>query len=152
MKCAARNAAEHNNNSHTFQKLKKTLGKIELHRQMKDDFGIGASVNKRESYYAKTIQNSPPTTKSGLHVESRDAVVAVAKEFGFPISLDELVPCDFQTVFELSSEITQCLFRNLKIITKRIRSIQPQAVTSSSACTVTGSPILSRICTKKIIE
>ena len=138
--------------SHTFQKLKKTLGKIELHRQMKDDFGIGASVNKRESYYAKTIQNSPPTTKSGLHVESRDAVVAVAKEFGFPISLDELVPWDFQTVFELSSEITQCLFRNLKIITKRIRSIQPQAVTSSSACTVTGSPILSRICTKKIIE
>lgn len=93
---------------HTFEKLKRTLGKIELHRHMKKEFGVGVPVNKRISYYAQTIFCTQVTPNAALQVNSRDAVIARLKEFGLPIR--EIVPWDIESIFALSSDIVTCFW------------------------------------------
>lgn len=138
---------------HTFEKLKRTLGKIELHRHMKKEFGVGVPVNKRISYYAQTIFCSQVTPNAGLQVNSRDAVIALLKEFGLPISLREIVPWDIESIFALSSDIVTCVFANLRHIEMRINSDKENRTRSSTECKITcGRSILPRLCDNKIID
>ena len=139
--------------AHTFKKMNRTLGKIELHRQMKNTFGIGAHVNKRESYYAQTIFISDRPQRAALQVDPRDAVVALMKEFGFPVTLQEIVPWDFQTIIALSSDICSCFFTNLRMLQRRINSSDDGHRLSTTNYKLTcGRWILPRICDNKIFK
>ena len=138
---------------HTFEKLQKTMGKIELHRQMKRDFGLGVSVNKRASYYAQTVLLNGNPERRSIHVDSRDAVIALMKELGFPISLEELIPWDFESAFELSKDITSTFFTKLKLLDKQLRKTQAGHCTSSSVSKLTcGRGILARIADSSIFD
>ena len=137
--------------AHTFEKLRKTLGNIELHRQMQGMFGVGAPVNKRESYYAQTVFVSEIPQRAALQVDPRDAVVALMKEFGFPVTLQEIVPWDFETIISLSREISSCFWTNLRMLEQRTR--ENKQIRSTSECKLTcGRSILSRLCDKKILN
>ena len=138
---------------HTFEKLQKTLGKIELHRQMKRDFGVGGNVNKRTSYYAQTVLLTGVLEKRSIHVDSRDAVIALMKELGFPITLEELVPWDFESVFELSRDITTTFFTKLKMLHSTVQKTQRGHCASSTVSKVTcGRSILGRIADSSIFD
>ena len=129
------------------------MGKIELHRQMKRDFGVGGNVNKRTSYYAQTVLLTGVLEKRSIHVDSRDAVIALMKELGFPITLEELVPWDFESVFELSGDITTTFFTKLKMLHSTVQKTQRGHCASSTVSKVTcGRSILGRIADSSIFD
>ena len=84
---------------HTFEKMKKALGKAELHKRMLRDLKINQTIRERKSYYGQKIYNEIKYFGDIFEGNPRDIALSLALKFDFPASMKELAVWDFASVF-----------------------------------------------------
>ena len=137
---------------HTFEKMKKALGKIELHRKMLKDLKLNQPIRKRNSYYGQKIYNKIKTFTDVFEGNPRDVALSLSLKFGFPVTMRDISVWDFTTIFELSDDIFKNFFQALKNLQNRINPTMRYRVRGRDIHTASGRSILERIKDNEIVK
>ena len=139
-------------NINTFEKMKKALGKAELHKKMKKELGIGVPIRSRTSYYGRKINNQIESFTDVFEGNPRDIAMSIAIEMGLPVSLRELNVWDINSIFMISHEIFSNFMSNIRNVRNRIHPSTKHRLYSSSLKITKGKNIINRIMDKTVVK
>lgn len=140
-------------NKHTYDKMVKSLGEIELQKQLLKELGVNQPVSGRKSYYGQSIYNFLNGTKDIFDFNPREIAYSLHLTFNLPIQAHDIQIIDKDFITKNAKFITEEFFLSLKTIFLRLHpKMREGKLNSHEIHLSSGRNIHFRLIDKEIVK
>ena len=108
----------------TYEKMLKTVGKIELYKRITRNLKIGSKISGRRTYYGRNINAMIEKRSIVFHMDPRDIAVALHAFYGLPVTAMEIECYNILHLVTSSCTIVNSFYNTLLNIERRLHPMK----------------------------